>query len=395
MFGSFYLAWKYLRYQRWKTGLLISAITLVLFVPAGLQTLVRQSAARLTARASQTPLIVGAKGSELELVLNTLYFESRRPPALAMEAAARVRDSGLATAIPVYLRFATQGRPIVGVDLEYFAFRQLRVAEGRMLGQLGECLVGAATAAELQLRPDDFVLSSPESFVDLAGAYPLKMRVAGILDATGSPDDRAIFVDLKTAWIMEGFGHGHQDLAAENSADQLLKREGNELTANASVLQYTEITADNVSSFHFHGDPGQFPITAVIAVPFDQKSGTLLQGRYQSPRENAQIVPPRLVIEQLIRTVFAIRRYVLAAAALVGLSTILCAGMIFLLSVKLRQREIQTLLKIGASQSRISAVLACEVLLTLLAASVLATALTWLTSFAGELALRWMLRLEA
>ena len=54
------------------------------------------------------------------------------------------------------------------------------------------------------------------------------------------------------------------------------------MTANASVVQYNEITAENIDSFHFHGDRSDYPVTAVIAIPPDRKSSSLLQGRYQS-----------------------------------------------------------------------------------------------------------------
>ena len=56
---------------------------------------------------------------------------------------------------------------------------------------------------------------SARSCWDLAGDYPLKMKVVGILAASNSADDGAVFVDLKTQWVIEGFGHGHQDLESE------------------------------------------------------------------------------------------------------------------------------------------------------------------------------------
>ena len=49
---------------------------------------------------------------------------------------------------------------------------------------------------------------------DLSAEYPLKMRVTGILAPTGTPDDLAVFTDVKTAWVIDGIGHGHDDLAA-------------------------------------------------------------------------------------------------------------------------------------------------------------------------------------
>ena len=74
-----YLAWKYLAYHRFKTAILVTSITLIVFLPVGLRVLVDQSSKQLTARAEATPLIIGAKGSPLELVLNSLYFGSDTP----------------------------------------------------------------------------------------------------------------------------------------------------------------------------------------------------------------------------------------------------------------------------------------------------------------------------
>ena len=65
-----YLAWRYLSYHRLKTGILVTALTLILYLPVGLRVLVDQSSRQLTARAAATPLIVGARGSPLELCPN-------------------------------------------------------------------------------------------------------------------------------------------------------------------------------------------------------------------------------------------------------------------------------------------------------------------------------------
>ncbi len=72
MTGVLFMAWRYLVYHRIKTVVLLLSITLIVFIPAGLRVLVRQSEQQLTARAEVTPLLVGAKGSPLELVLSSL-----------------------------------------------------------------------------------------------------------------------------------------------------------------------------------------------------------------------------------------------------------------------------------------------------------------------------------
>ena len=131
--------------------------------------------------------------------------------------------------------------------------------------------------------------------------------------------------------------------------------------ANASVREYNEITDANIDSFHFHGEDEEFPVTAIIAVPFDDKSATLLQGRYLSQDELVQIVQPINVMDELLSTILTVQSYVVAAVVIVGIATLATASLVFMLSLRLRRREIQTMIKIGGSRGRILGVLASEI----------------------------------
>jgi putative ABC transport system permease protein len=300
----------------------------------------------------------------------------------------RVAESGLALAIPLYTRFRTRGHPIVGTTLDYYESRGLKVVSGRSQGILGECVAGAKVARALAVEPGGHVVSSPESVFDLAGVYPLRMHVVGVLAPSGTPDDDAIFVDIRTAWVIEGLAHGHQDMSRPEAAPGVLRRAENVVIANASVLQYNEITAENVDSFHFHGDPDGFPITAVIAVPHDEKSSALLQGRYLGQDEAVQIVQPLGVMEELLATILTVQQYVIAAIVIVALSTLATVALVFLLSIRLRRREIETMTKLGAPRRVVLSVLVSEIAAVLLAGLVLASGLTALTGWLGAAAMQ-------
>jgi putative ABC transport system permease protein len=388
MKGPLHLAWRYLLHYRIKTAILVASIALIAFLPAGLNVLIGESAAQLTSRAEETPLLVGARGSPLELVLSSLYFASDPPATATYSELERVAASGLAEPIPLHVRFRARGHPIVGTSLEYFGFRGLELAAGRPMALVGECVLGARAAQSLNAGPGDTVTSAPESVFDLAGVYPLKMRVAGVLAPSFGPDDDAVFVDVKTAWIIEGLGHGHQDLAQPGAAGAVLAREGDRITANASVVQYNEITAENLASFHFHDDLSRYPITALIAVPQDEKSGVILLGRYQGGDESAQIVLPVGTMNELLETVFTVRSYVIAAMGTVGAATLATAGLVFMLSLRLRRREIETMVKIGGSRASVAVVLASEVVSVLVLGASLAVALTLLTRRFGSEVIR-------
>ncbi len=391
MKDSLYLAWRYLAYHRIKTAILVTSITLIIFLPVGLRVLVNQSADQLTARAEATPLIVGARGSPLELALNSLYFESDVPELMRHAQVTRIDTTGLALPIPLYVRFTARGFPIVGTTLEYFEFRDIGIAQGTNLTTLGDCVIGSRVAEALGVGPGESIVSSPESVFDIAGIYPLKMRVAGVLEFSDSPDDRAIFVDVKTAWVIQGLVHGHVDLSQPEAVAGVLRRDSSVITANASVVQYQEITRDNIESFHFHGDLSEYPITAVIAVPRDQRSETILRGRYESPDDRAQIVQPVTVMDELLDTILTVQTFVIAAVVVVGLSTLATAVLVFMLSLRLRRREIETMRKIGGSRGSIAWVMTSEVAVVLVTGVVLATGLTLATSRFGSSAIRTLI----
>jgi putative ABC transport system permease protein len=377
--------------HRVKTGILVGSIALIAFLPMGLYVLVGESASALTARADATPLIIGARGSTLELVLSSLYFGSEVREQTRFAETERVAASGLAEPIPLYVRFRAGGQPIVGTALEYFDFRGLRFAEGRPFAVLGECVVGARAARRLRVGPGDFVLSSPESVFDLAGVYPLKMRVSGVLAPAHGPDDEAVFVDVKTAWVVAGLGHGHRDLAEPGADAAVLARAAGKITANAAVVEYNEITPDNADSFHFHGDLADLPLTGILALPRDEKARVLLMGRYEEPGLAVQIVRPRAVMDELLETVVTIRSYVVAALATVAAATLAVACLVFGLSLRLRQREIETIVKIGGSRAAVAGLLASEVVAVLALGAALAGLLTGLLARFGDGAIRALL----
>jgi putative ABC transport system permease protein len=383
-----YLAWRYLRYNRIKTAVLVASISLIMFLPAALQVVVREAARVLTARADATPLLVGARGSAVDLTLAALYFREPSLEPITFEEVGRIGDTGLATAIPLHLRYTAGGQRIIGTTPEYFDFRRLEVAEGRRMALLGECVLGARAAEVLGAGPGDHVLSTPAGAFDVAGSFPLKMKVVGVLSPIATPDDEAVFVDVKTAWVIAGLAHGHDDVTAPGAESGVLTREEDNVVANASVLSYTEITPENIDSFHFHGDAATFPVDAALVVPQDRKSAVMLRGRYEEESGDVQILVPRAVVDDLVETMFSVRDAVFWVSIGLGIATVATAILVFALSIRLRRREIATIRKIGAPRNRLIAILSAEILMVVLASTAIAGALTAVVSRYGMLALQ-------
>ncbi len=375
MTAALHLARRYLRQHPVQTLLLVLALGLLAALPLVLRVVLREAETRLHERAAATPLVLGARASALDLVLSALHFRLPGPPAITRADVARIAAGGHAQAIPLYVRYHAQGASVAGTELEYFAARRLRLAQGTAFQRLGDCVLGSRVAARRDLAPGGSLVTSPEQAFDLAGSYPLKMRVTGVLAPTGTPDDDAIFVDLKTAWLIDGLAHGHDDLTPEQPGALLATdaADGN-LVANASVRLYNEVTSENIHGFHFHGDPGSYPVTAALVFPRDAKADALLSGQYQK-HASLQLVAPADLIRSLMDALFRLEGLLHILLAVTGAGVILVTALVFALTYRLRRREFQTLADLGIAPRAILTVKLLEAVLILLLAAALATAL--------------------
>ncbi|MBM82908.1 MAG: hypothetical protein CMJ78_20285 [Planctomycetaceae bacterium] len=380
MGGAFYLSWQHLRHHRGRSLLIAACMALTMYLPMGMQIVSHRFQTTMARRASLTPLVVGAQGSQFDLVLHALYFRNRVDTAVDMQQVARIQESDLATAIPLLIRFQAEGEHIVGTTPKYFDLRALKPSTGTLPKRWGDCVLGANVAKRLKLGVGDSLLSEPENLFDLAGPSPLKMRVSGVLEQQFTADDDAIFVDIETTWIIQGIGHGHKPTKP--------KPEGGDehIVDGARVTAFVEVTDDNVGSFHFHGNRDEFPVTAILAIPRDEKSQAILEGRYLEQDETAQILLPSEVVDELFQVVFQVERLIYAATALLALTTLALILQVMLLSFRLRREEMKTMTLLGCSRGMIAKLYASDFALLILMAAVGAGCLLIPTSiFSGEL----------
>ncbi len=384
MMGSLRLAISYLSHYWGRTLILLLCVFLTLVLPISLAILLNQFSRSIVARANATPTVVGAKGSKMDLALHSIYFSAPPESTLKYAAVKEVNESGLARAIPIHGRFTAEGYPVVGTALEYFSFRGLSIEQGNGLAILGDCVIGAEVAQRLGLGPGDFMVTDQGSVLDLAGEYSLKLNVVGVLQPSASADDRAVFVDIKTAWVAEGLGHGHQDLEGAESEKLLVGEDGGEKVASSAVLPYTEITERNFDSFHFHGDTADFPVSCILVNAPDEDNATLLEGRYQNAEGDVQLIRPPEVIEQLMGLVFQVKRFFDVNAMLVALATLMLLGLVVLLSVRLRDREMQTMFRMGCSRGTMAKIQITELSIVFAVALCLVGAVCFAVSYYAE-----------
>jgi len=366
--NSLWLAWLYLRRRRVAAGVMVAGVALALYLPLAAHWSADAFDEALGARAAATPMIVGARGSRFDLVLHGLYFRARNEGTVAHGEFTALRNAGHGRVIPLHVQFTAGGQPVVGTSLDYFEFRELQMARGESMALLGDCVLGANAAHELNLSPGDKLKTDHKNIFDLAGDYPLQLNVTGVLSATGTADDEGVFVDVKTAWIIAGHGHGHDESESNTTNSPSAKL----------VKTHLEITPKNMGTFHFHGDTTALPLTAILVEPVDAKGTAMVLGRYQHSGQLQALKPP-VVVDEMMGMVMRVRQFLDANYALVAGAMGMLLALIVALSRRLRSREMETLFLLGCSRGTQFALQAAELLIIFAAGSALALAAAWAT----------------
>lgn len=384
MKGVWLLSWRHLRHSRAQTLVLVLCLAVSAFLPLATRLLVDRYEDELGARARETPLIAGAKGNRFDLVMSGLYFRKASLDTIPWTQFLEIEASGFGTPIPVNVRHTARERPIVGTSVEYYELRGLRAAAGSFPLQLGDVTLGAQVAADLDLGPGDDLFSDRKDLYDISKPPALKMTVCGVLAEAGTPDDDAVFVDIRTTWILEGLVHGHDEASGVDKG-LVLGEQGDRIHLSPALLQYNEVTPENAHTFHYHGPPDALPLSAVVVSPHDRKSGTLLKARFNVSRL-WQMLVPQVVIEELMGFVFKVKRFLDIYWGVLALTTLLLIVLVVVLSTRLRVREMLTLDRIGCSRSTVVSLYATElVFVGLLAATVASSGLLALHLFLPDL----------
>lgn len=376
------LALRYLAAHPVRAGVLVLGLALALGMPAFTLLAADRLEATLLARAEASPILIGHVGNEFDLTMSALYFRGRVRDPVPAGIAEQIRARGYGVAAPLHTGHTAGGVPLVGTTLDYLDQRGLVVADGRRPAVLGEVVAGSRVAAEAGLSPGDRIRSDLTNLYNIAGAYPLVLTVVGVLKPTGTPDDGALFADVKTTWAIDGHLHGHEAVTQENAlprdedgGETPRPEEGENLEASAAIFLATEITDATRASFHLHGDPASLPVTAVIVWPTDDRARDQLLGDWSLEATEHAVQPVR-VVRTVLGIVLQVRDGLLAWFGLVAASTVAFVGLVLSLSLRLRADELALIRRLGAARGTVTLLVGVEMGLVLLVAAGLAAGAT-------------------
>jgi putative ABC transport system permease protein len=194
----------------------VSVAMLVLLLQLG-----TQAGARFERDVRGVDLVVGAKGSPLQLILSSLFHIDQPTGNIPLEARTLLeRDPAVARVVPLALGDSFDGFRIVGTDAGFGQLYGTRLAAGRPFAAPMEAVIGTAVARATgaglgQKFVGSHGLGEEDEGQD-QGHDHAPFRVVGILAPSGGVTDRLILTSVESVWQVHGIEAHHDDADAEH-----------------------------------------------------------------------------------------------------------------------------------------------------------------------------------
>jgi putative ABC transport system permease protein len=230
----------------WLGGAVV-VLLVALATALGVAVTLQERALRLgSARAADKfDVVVGAAGSETQLVLSSVFLQPAPLPLVDGQVLAKLAaDPRVAWAAPVGFGDSFSGYPIVGTTTSLIDSTTSGFTEGKMFALEGEAVLGAAVRLPLGADIKPMHGSAETGGHTHAGAA---YKVVGRLKPTGTPWDRAILVPIQAVWHVHGLGHGDgedEHDAGEHEESGHAHEEGEEHAEGEAVRQQTAAVVD-------------------------------------------------------------------------------------------------------------------------------------------------------
>lgn len=213
----FKLSWNNLRYRPLSSLLSLLLIVLGVSIISLLLMLGRQLERQLTSNIQDIDLVMGAKGSPLQLVLSSCYHIDNPTGNISLKDARRFMDHPMVReAIPLSYGDSYQGYRIVGTEAAYVHHYGGRLAEGRLWEEPFEATLGAQVAQKTSLSLGDTFYSSHGLATSGYAHDDHGFVVQGILKPTQTVLDQLILTETSSIWRM----HQHSEQAGKHPKRQ-------------------------------------------------------------------------------------------------------------------------------------------------------------------------------
>jgi putative ABC transport system permease protein len=341
-------------------------------------------------------LVIGAKGSRLQLVLSSV-FQIDNPTGNINYGFYTLlkRNRMIKEMIPVSMGDSYKRKRIVGTNQDYVRLFSGKLKEGVLFEKPLEATIGIAVATELGLKVGDEFVGGHGMEEVLHSHDEYKYKVVGVLRRSGSVLDNLILTPVQTVWIMHA-GHGDDseytlgagdkpmhapEEVVEDSLSQIAKEHNHE--HHHDHHDHIEVNLDSVLA---NIDPKDREITSIL---FPNLSGNAKIGVLNNANNqpNMMAVDPAPEIMLLKNKLTPFVSIIIAISWFITIIAMFSVFIGLLNSLRGRKYEIALMRVLGASKAKVLVSILFEGVIL----SVLGYILCLVLSHAGmELIGNWM-----
>ena len=274
----FKIAWKNMWFKPLNTVLSIILLTASVAIISLLILLQKQFEKQFSSNIDGVDLVIGAKGSPMQLILSSVYqMDAPTGNINYKEAQIWMKHPFVKTAIPLAFGDNYRGFKIVGTTEEYLKKYDAKITSGTIFTKNFEVVLGSEVAQKMNLKVGDKFFSSHGDAAEgeVHEEYPYVVK--GIASPTGKVVDNLILSNIESVWAM----HHHE-----------------EESTPAEVHHHEEGEEHDHHHEETHSQDEDPEITAVL-VKLKNKMGFVLWPRLIAQNTNMQAASPAIEINRL------------------------------------------------------------------------------------------------
>ncbi len=359
------LSYSYIRKRPFGTSLNVLILALGIATIIVLLLVSERMQDNLTRNAEGIDLVVGAKGSPLQLILSALYHIDAPTGNISIgEAEVIMQDPVVEQAIPLALGDTYRGLRIVGTTHAYPNHFGGNTERGRLWESDLEATVGAVAAREARLDVDSTFYSAHGLGAGGGVHDEHPITVVGVLAETGTILDRLLLTSIETIWDVHGIddeeSHAHE--GEDHAGDPISNDDGHD------DHEHEEEIASSQSTGRSPGPPGtdsQAPereYTAIL-IQYTSPLAALAFPRFISTETNLQAAVPAFETARLFDLLGVGFDAVRIFGFILVLVAILSVFVALLNALKDRRYDLAIMRTLGASRGKLMAHVLLEGLL--------------------------------
>ena len=237
-----FLVWSYLRSRPLNTALNIFLLSLGIAVITILLLFNNQLQQKITDNSRGIDLVVGAKGSPLQLILCNIFHIDFPTGNINLREAEKISKNRLVKkAIPMALGDSYNGYRIIGTSFAYAEQYKAELASGEWFKEDMDVTLGSGVARALNLKVGDRFESTHGLSAEGHSHEEQKFLVKGIMSPSNSVLDNLILTNVESIWEVheahsEEEEQGHVNAVVTNPSPLIASVEAGDSTKEITSL---------------------------------------------------------------------------------------------------------------------------------------------------------------